>query len=141
MKAEGSFSVDEFQPENLASKLSVETALPVSIATLVKRYTGNISGTSVTIFTAAFDRSAGKGTYVAMESFEGYIHDLSDSFNFMHSASTTSGSRENEIFRIVDQSGTRELEGISGTGGIEVDANGMHRIWIEYSLPNISVDE
>lgn len=76
-----------------------------------------------------------------MESFEGYIHDLSGSFNFIHSASTTSGSRENEIFRIVDQSGTRELEGISGTGGIEVDANGTHRIWIEYSLPNISVDE
>ena len=43
----------------------IATALPVGVATMEKRYEGDVSGRSTTIFTAAFDQSTGVGTYVA----------------------------------------------------------------------------
>lgn len=134
MRADATFSVDGFQPANLSPRLSIETALPVSVAVMVKRFSGEIEGTSATIFTSAFDYSKKMGTYVAMESFEGDVQGKSGSFNFIHSASTISGSRENEMFRIVDGSGTRDFLGISGSGGIAVDEDGTHRIWLEYRI-------
>ncbi|WP_334182352.1 DUF3224 domain-containing protein [Novosphingobium sp.] len=134
MKALATFSVENFRPADIGAGSSIETALPVSVSTMLKRYAGEMTGTSETVFTAAFDRAAGKGTYVAMESFDGTVNEKSGSFNFLHSASTESGSRENEVFRIVDGSGTRDLVGISGSGGIAIDADGTHRIWLEYQL-------
>ena len=134
MKAHGIFSADEFKNAGVSPNPPIETALPVSVSTMVKRYTGEISGISVTIFTAAFDPSAGKGTYLAMESFEGSVNEKEGSFNFVHSASTAGGSRENEFFRIVDGSGTKDFAGISGSGGIAIDADGTHRLWLEYEL-------
>ncbi|MGA4931102.1 DUF3224 domain-containing protein [Streptomyces incarnatus] len=53
---------------------------------------GGVVGRSATLFTAAFDRTTGVGTYVAMESFEGSLSGRAGSFNFVHSAATTSGS-------------------------------------------------
>lgn len=35
---------------------------------------------------------------------------------------------------IVPGSGTGELAGITGTGGIEIDADGTHRVWFEYEV-------
>lgn len=134
MKAQATFTVENFKPAQIETGSAIETALPVSIATMTKRYTGEIAGISSTIFTAAFDPAAGKGTYVAMESFEGIVNGKPGSFNFIHSASTEGGSRENELFRVIDGSGTQELTRISGTGGISVDGDGTHRIWIDYRL-------
>ncbi|QRX96700.1 DUF3224 domain-containing protein [Streptomyces sp. A1-5] len=37
-------------------------------------------------------------------------------------------------FVIVPGSGTSELAGITGAGGIAVDADGTHRIWFDYGL-------
>ncbi|WP_324615422.1 DUF3224 domain-containing protein [Streptomyces sp. NRRL S-920] len=35
---------------------------------------------------------------------------------------------------IVPGSGTGELAGITGTGGIAIDPDGTHRIWFDYDL-------
>lgn len=69
-----------------------------------------------------------------MESFEGTLNGRSGAFNFVHSASTSGTDRSAEFFLIVPGSGTAELAGITGTGGISVDADGTHHIEFEYEL-------
>jgi hypothetical protein len=87
------------------------------------------------LFTAAFDLTAARGTYVAMESFEGTLQDRAGSFNFTHAATTLGdGGRTDEYFVIAPGTGTSELVGITGTGGMKVDADGTHRIWFDYEL-------
>ena len=75
-----------------------------------KHFEGDIVGHSATLFTSAFDHASGVGTYVAMESFEGSLHDRDGAFNFAHSATTSGSDRTNEFFTIVPSSGTGQLD-------------------------------
>jgi hypothetical protein len=134
MRAEGTFTVVAFTPTELAPLPAVATGLPVGVATMEKRYEGEIAGRSATLFTSAFDQSTGVGTYVAMESFEGAVRGRSGSFAFAHSATTTGAERGEEYFVIVPTSGTEELAGIRGTGGLGIDPDGTHRFWLEYDF-------
>ncbi|MEZ0069766.1 hypothetical protein ABIA32_005813 [Streptacidiphilus sp. MAP12-20] len=134
MRASGTFSVVSFVPTSTEAPSAVETALPVGVSTMEKQFEGEISGRSTTLFTAAFDISAGVGTYVAMESFEGTLNGHKGAFNFAHSATTHGEDRAAEFFVLVPASGTGELTGITGTGGLTVDADGTHRIWFDYEL-------
>jgi len=135
MNAEGEFSVKSFTPADIVPAIEVTTAVDVGVATMEKTYEGAIAGRSSTLFTAAFDAAAGVGTYVAMESFEGSLHGVEGTFNFAHSATTGGTDRTHELFLIVPTSGTGDLAGISGTGGMTVDEDGTHRIWFDYDLP------
>jgi hypothetical protein len=99
-----------------------------------KEIAGDVVGRSATLFTAAFDPATGVGTYVAMESFEGLLQGRQGTFNFVHSATTSGQDRSNEFFLIVPSSGTAELVGVTGTGGLSIDADGTHRMWFDYEL-------
>ncbi|WHM40249.1 DUF3224 domain-containing protein [Streptomyces sp. BPTC-684] len=134
MRASGTFKVTGFTPTALAPTPAVETALPVGVATMEKHYEGEVAGRSSTLFTAAYDQAAATGTYVAMESFDGSLHDRRGTFNFAHSATTLGTGRENEFCVIVPSSGTGALTGISGSGGLAIDADGTHRIWFDYEI-------
>jgi Protein of unknown function (DUF3224) len=134
MRANGTFSVKSFVPTEVAPDPPITTALPVGVSLMEKHYEGEIAGRSATLFTAAYDQASGAGTYVAMESFEGTIAGRSGTCNFVHSASTAGSDRTDEFFSIVADSGTGELAGISGSGGMTVDADGTHRVWFDYEL-------
>ncbi len=135
MRATGEFRVESFKAIALDPPPSdVATSLPVAVATMDKRYEGQVSGRSATIFTSAFDRGRGVGTYVAMESFEGSLHGATGSFNFVHGATTSGSDRTHEHFLIVPSSGTGGLASIRGAGGLTVDGDGSHRIWFDYEL-------
>ena len=134
MRASGTFSVQSFTPTDLKPEPAVSTALPVGVARMEKSFDGEITGRAATLFTAAFDQATGVGTYVAMESFEGSVHGRSGAFNFVHSATTTGSDRTAEFFTIVPSSGTGDLTGIHGAGGMTVDADGTHRVWFDYEL-------
>ena len=123
-----------FTPTELSPEPAVATGLPVGVATMEKRYEGEVQGRSATLFTAAFDQSSGVGTYVAMESFEGSLSGVEGTFNFAHSATTGGTDRSEEFFTIVPTSGTGALTGIRGAGGMAIDADGTHRIWFGYEL-------
>jgi hypothetical protein len=136
MRAEGTFTVDNFAPAAVAPpEPAIATALPVGVATMEKRYAGDVAGRSTTIFTSAFDAASGVGTYVALESFAGTVGGREGAFNFAHSATTSGEDRSDEVFFVVPSSGTGALEGIAGGGGIAVDADGTHRVWFDYTLP------
>jgi hypothetical protein len=135
VRATGVFRVETFAPANLdPPAAAIETALPVGVATMHKRYEGEVSGESATVFASAFDQTAGVGTYVALESFAGALHGAEGAFNFVHSASTSGSDRTGEYFVIVPSSGTGELAAIRGTGGMAIDADGTHRVWFDYEL-------
>jgi hypothetical protein len=134
MRAAGTFSVKAFVPVELVPSPTVPTGVPVGVATMEKHFEGEIAGRSATLFVSAFDQRAGVGTYVAMESFEGSVHGRNGAFNFAHSATTSGNDRTAEFFVIVPSSGTGEVAGISGTGGMAVDADGTHRIWLDCAI-------
>lgn len=69
-----------------------------------------------------------------MESFEGPLADRSGTFDFAHSATTTGTDRSKTFFVIVSGSGTGDLAGITGGGGLDVDVDGTHRVWFEDDL-------
>lgn len=131
MRVDGTFKTSDFKPTSLVAIPPVSTALPVGVSTMTKTYAGDISGRSATLFTSAFDPVLGIGSYVAMESFEGSIAGRSGSFIFLHSASTSGRDRAKEFFAIVAGSGTGDLKGMTGTGGIAIDPDGTHRIWFD----------
>lgn len=133
MEASGTFDVADFTPVPLAGS-PVVTAAPVGLATMTKTFEGEVSGTAATLFTAAYDQATGVGTYLAMESFEGRLHDRAGTFNFAHSATATGSDRQREFFVIVPGSGTGELAGITGDGSINVDEDGTHRVELNYSF-------
>jgi Protein of unknown function (DUF3224) len=133
MRVTGTFQVDDFTPAPVPSP-AIETAVPVGVATMAKTFAGDVEGHAATLFTAAFDQATGVGTYVAMESFRGRLHDRSGAFNFAHSATTLGTTREAELLIIVPGSGTEELTGITGNGGLSVDDDGTHRIWFDYKV-------
>ncbi|MFJ3933743.1 DUF3224 domain-containing protein [Streptomyces sp. NPDC090029] len=134
MRASGTFTVADFTPAHVPGP-QIETAVPVGVSTMEKEFEGEVAGRSTTLFTAAFDQSTATGTYLAMESFEGTLRGRAGSFNFAHAATTLGdGGRADEFFVVAPGSGTGELAGISGTGGIKVEADGTHRIWFDYEL-------
>jgi hypothetical protein len=135
MRAEATFTVVRFTPTDVKPDPLVETALPVGVATMEKRYEGEVRGRSATIFTSAFDPATASGTYVALESFEGSVAGRAGAFNVVHSATTSGTDRSDPFFLLVPSSGNGALAGITGTGGLSVDADGTHRFWLDYELP------
>jgi hypothetical protein len=134
MRASGTFEVATFTPTSVAPVPPVQTALPVGVSTMEKRYAGEVDGRSATLFTAAFDQESGVGTYVAMESFEGSLNGLAGAFNIAHTATPRGTNREAEFFTIVPSSGTGDLAGIHGTGFMTVDPDGTHRVAFDFEL-------
>lgn len=136
MHAAGTFTVAAFDPTDLSPTPAIETGLAVGVSTMTKQFTGEVDGRSATLFTAAFDQVSGVGTYLAMESFEGRLGDRAGTVNFAHSATTLGdGGRAGDYFVIVPGSGTGDLAGITGSGGLTVDPDGTHRVWFDYDLP------
>lgn len=134
MHASGTFVVTSFTATDVTPEPPVATALPVGVARMQKTFEGEVSGHASTLFTAAFDQMSGVGTYVAMESFEGSVNGARGSFVFAHSATTTGADYQPGLFVIVPTSGTGELAGIAGGGGISIDADGTHHLWLDYDL-------
>jgi hypothetical protein len=135
VRASGTFSVSNFEPTSVVPDPPIATALAVGVVRMTKAYEGAITGRSATLFTSAFDQQAGVGSYIALESFEGTVEGRAGTFNFVHAASTSGADRSDEFFHIVASSGTGDLAGITGTGGMAVDADGTHRVWLDYALP------
>jgi hypothetical protein len=134
-RSEGTFEVLGFTPASVEPAVDVTTAMQLGVATMEKRYTGEVDGTSATWFTGG-QGPGGAGTYVALEAYAGTLDTLAGTFVFVHAASTHGDDRYGEFFTIAAGSGTGDLTGISGTGGLSIDDDGTHRIWFEWDLPS-----
>lgn len=100
---------------------------------LEKQYHGALEATGNGEMLASGDGQE-SGAYVAIESITGSLQGKSGRFVLVHSAVMRHGVPENWSVAVVPDSGTEQLEGLSGTMKITID-EGKHYYDFEYTLP------
>ena len=124
------------RPPTEPAEPAADAGSPTGFATMVKHYEGEVEGRSATRLPGTSPDRPGVavGADAAVESFEGSLRGAGGSFDFAYSGPDPGEDRPGEFFGIVPGSGTGELAGIRGTGGMAIDADGTHRIWFEFEL-------
>ena len=98
-----------------------------------KKFHGDMEATSRGQMLTAGTEVEGSAGYVAIEKVDGTLHGRRGTFLLQHGGTMTRGAPSLTI-RVVPDSGTGELEGISGTMSITIAAGGAHSYDVDYSL-------
>jgi len=99
-----------------------------------KQFHGDLEGTSKGfMLSSAATVVKGSGGYVAMERVTGTLKGRTGSFVLQHSGTMTRGTPLLSV-TVVPDSGTGQLEGITGTLTIKID-QGKHSYEFDYTLP------
>jgi len=101
--------------------------------TIDKRFHGDLEGISKGEMLATQTDVPGSAGYVAMERVTGKLRGRTGSFVLQHSATMTRGAPKASI-SVVPDSGTGELQGISGAMTITVGADGSHSYEFDYKI-------
>jgi Protein of unknown function (DUF3224) len=101
--------------------------------TIDKRFHGDLEGVSKGEMLATQTDTPGSAGYVALERVTGRLHGRQGSFVLQHSATMARGTPTSAI-RVVPDSGTGELRGISGEMTITVAGDGAHSYEFAYQL-------
>ena len=127
-KATGSFDVNMLpQPRDEHFEL-----LPVGRVILDKQYHGDLEATSQGQMLSFMTDTEGSAGYVAIEQVTGSLDGREGTFALQHDGVMTRGDGQLSI-RVVPDSGTGELAGISGTMTIDI-SEGLHEYTFEYAL-------
>ncbi len=124
---EGPFQVklapqqDEGSPSNLGRM------------TINKTYKGALSATGTGQMLTGMTAVKGSAGYVAMELVEGTLEGRKGSFIVQHSGTMSDGAQHLSI-SVIPNSGTGDLEGLSGQMQIKIE-NGEHFYIFDYTLP------
>ena len=98
-----------------------------------KSFSGDLDGTSVGQMLMARTDVKGSAGYVAIEKVTGSLEGKTGSFVLQHSG-MMGGGQQSLTITVVTDSGTGELEGLSGTMNIIIE-DGAHSYEMEYELP------
>jgi hypothetical protein len=101
---------------------------------LDKKFSGDLEGTSQGQMLAVRTANPQSAGYVAMEFVEGTLGGRAGSFVLQHSSTMDQGAPHQSI-TVVPDSGTGELEGLSGSMIIDITEEG-HLYRFDYSLPS-----
>jgi hypothetical protein len=102
--------------------------------TIDKQFHGDLEGTSKGVMLASSATIVkGSGGYVAMERVTGTLKGRAGSFVLQHSGTMTRGTPQLSV-TVVPDSGTGQLEGITGSLTIKIDG-GKHSYEFDYTLP------
>ena len=101
--------------------------------TIDKRFHGDLEGISKGEMLATQSETPGSAGYVALERVTGKLKGLTGSFVLQHSATMHRGTPVSSI-SVVPDSGTGELQGISGKMTITVAADGAHAYEFDYKI-------
>ena len=102
--------------------------------TIDKQFHGDIEAVSVGQMLSAVGNVKGSAGYVAIENVTGTLHGRKGSFVLQHNATMDRGKPELNII-VVPDSGTGELEGLTGSMNIDIASGGKHSYNFSYSLP------
>jgi hypothetical protein len=127
--ANGSFDVKVTPqtPDNDDARSSGLSRLSIN-----KQFHGPLAGTSHGEMLASGDGKQG-GAYVALETVTGTLDGRSGSFVLMHSAEMVGGKPRNWTVRVVAESGSGDLAGLSGDMTIRIES-GKHHYDFAYRL-------
>ena len=106
---------------------------PVVRKLLYKAFHGELEAVAHGEMLAAFEPLTGAGVYVAIDRVTGILHGKSGSFLIAHRGIANADGQTLDIV-IVPGSGTGQLEGITGSVGIQIEEK-KHYYTIEYALP------
>jgi len=101
---------------------------------LDKQYHGDLEGTGKGQMLTAGTAIKGSGAYVAIEKVSGSLKGRSGTFVLQHTGSMAGGNFHLDV-TVVPDSGTGQLQGISGKMNIIIASGGKHSYEFEYSLP------
>ena len=101
--------------------------------TIDKQWQGDLVGTSKGQMLTGGDAAKGSAGYVAIEKVSGTLKGRKGTFVLQHSGTMTRGEGQLTI-TVVPDSGTEELQGITGKMTINIE-NGKHFYDFEYALP------
>jgi hypothetical protein len=123
-RASGSFEV---KMEPIASE-----AFPRMKGT--KQLHGDLEGTATSEMMSVMSEEEGSGAYAAIERVTGSLHGRKGSFVLIHSGTMRRGGEFSMIIRVVPDSGTGELKGLTGT--FEIVFQGKDHLYnFDYTLP------
>ena len=100
--------------------------------TFDKVFSGFIEATSKVSMFGIMNRELGSGGYIALELVEGAIEGKKGSFVLQHSCLMSRGQQE-QLIQVIPDSGTGELQGLSGAMKIEI-IEGQHFYNFEYGI-------
>ena len=100
---------------------------------LDKVYHGDLEATGVGEMLASMGSVKGSGTYVAMEIVNGTLAGKKGSFALAHTGTMQSG-KQNLSIHVVPDSGTGELQGLTGQMNILVAPDGKHSYEFSYEI-------
>ncbi len=126
-RANGTFEV-QLTPQPSQSPDVVPGRLSID-----KRFHGDLEGTSKGQMLAASTPVPGSAGYVAIERFDGTLLGRRGTFVLQHSGTMARGVPDLRI-AVVPDSGTGELEGLSGSMTIVIES-GKHSYGFDYTLP------
>ena len=99
-----------------------------------KTYHGNLDGTGLGQMLAGMSEAVkNSGSYVAIERIKGTLDGRAGTFAVWHAGTMTRGAQQ-LVITVIPDSGTGELQGITGTMTIDI-RDGKHFYGIDYSLP------
>lgn len=101
---------------------------------LDKVYRGDLEATSTGEMLSAMGTVQGSAGYVALERVSGSLHGRSGTFALQHSGTMARGASALSV-TVVPDSGTGQLEGITGTMEIVITGK-AHSYVFEYTLPD-----
>ena len=99
---------------------------------LDKKFSGDLTGTSLGQMLGSGDPKSGFGGYVALERVTGVLNGRSGSFTLMHNGTMSPAAMELRVL-VVPGSGTGELTGIAGTFAIIIEGK-QHSYVFEYTV-------
>src|SRR5262245_42164841 len=128
LHATSAFTITGWEPEAIDDRDGVS----LTRTKVTKTFTGALEGTSMAelLMAGAPDDSA---AYVGFERIEGKLNGRAGSFILHHNAVSAHGS-QSASWTIMENSGTGELQGISGAAQIVIDADGGHTLVLDYDL-------
>lgn len=140
MRAVGNFTIDSW--DDNGREVAISTGAPLAGAFITRTVSGpDITGRCEVVFAGAFSKEHGSGTYVAIDAFEGEILGRSGTCSFWHTNTMTRGRSgpADGLLRVVPDSGTGALEGITGTGEIVV-VEGDHSLVLEVEFADAETE-
>lgn len=98
-----------------------------------KKFEGALAADGLVSMMGLMNGELGSGGYVALERVTGSVEGRDGSFCLQHSSTMERGKQKQSI-TVIPDSGTGQLQGISGSMVVEI-VKGQHFYNFEYSLP------
>jgi hypothetical protein len=129
-RTSGEFDIDDWKQEAYHD----EDGVSLARATVTKTYRGAIAGTSVTDLLLNGGRVEGSMAYTGQELLRVTLDGRAGTFVLQHQAVSVRGAATPARASILADTGTGELDGISGSAEITQDAEGHHTLTLDYEL-------